>query len=271
MNKYFNSNFIIRSLTGFLYVIIILFSIEKGGKFFRIVMMLLSFICLFEYLVISKTEIYLIKTVSFFFIFSILIDLFIKKGLISYIICFIPYSAVFFIIQLFSKKYSNKEKIEQVSRLIFGLVYIIIPFYLANYIYTTLYGKELILGTFILIWTNDSLSYMIGRKWGKRKIFISISPKKSIEGFVSGLFSCLILGFLFYNIWGEKYWFILSFIVPFFATIGDLVESTIKRSFCVKNSGIWFPGHGGFLDRLDSFIFVMPIITTIIISISYFF
>ncbi|WP_185850212.1 phosphatidate cytidylyltransferase [Blattabacterium cuenoti] len=272
MNKYFNSNFIIRSITGFLYVIIILFSIEKGGKFFRIVMMLLSFICLFEYLIISRTEMYLIKIVSFFFIISILIDLLIKKGLISYMICFIPYSAIFFIIQLFSKKNSHKEKIEQVSRLIFGLVYIIIPFYLANYIYdTAVYGKELILGTFILVWTNDSFSYLIGRKWGKRKIAISISPKKSIEGFIGGFISCLILGFLLYNIWGEKYWVILSFVIPFFATIGDLVESTIKRSYRVKNSGIFFPGHGGFLDRLDSFIFVMPIITTIVTSIGYFF
>ncbi|WP_185864303.1 phosphatidate cytidylyltransferase [Blattabacterium cuenoti] len=264
MNKYYlNSNFLIRSITGFFYVIIILFSIEQGGIFFRIIMMLLSFFCLFEYLVISKTKKFLIQIVPFFFVLSIVIDFFFEKGLTSYVMCFIPYSTIFFMIQLFSKNSSHKEKIEQVSRLIFGLVYIIIPFYLVNYIYITI-GKRLVLGTFILIWTNDSLSYLIGKKWGKIKISISISPKKSVEGFFGGLFFCSVLGFLLFNIWGKKYWLFLSFIIPFFATIGDFVESTIKRYYHVKNSGIWFPGHGGFLDRLDSFIFVIPIITTII-------
>ncbi len=146
------------------------------------------------------------------------------------------------------------------------------PFYLASYIYAMIHhGKQLILGVFILIWTNDSLSYLIGKKWGKRKIAISISPKKSIEGVIGGLFSSLILGFFLYKIWKEKYWFILALTVPIFSTIGDLVESTIKRSCSVKNSGIFFPGHGGFLDRLDSFIFVIPIIATVVASLVYIF
>ncbi|WP_185865844.1 phosphatidate cytidylyltransferase [Blattabacterium cuenoti] len=270
MKKKKDLNFLIRFFTGFIYVFLIIFSIEKGEKIFRIVMMMLSFLCLFEFLIMSGTDIILIKVASLFFLFSILMDIFIKKGLIPYIICLIPYSIIFFIIQLFSKKYSHQEKITQVSHLTFGLVYIIIPFFLASYIYTTIHhGKELILGIFILIWTNDSLSYLIGKKWGKIKIAISISPKKSVEGFIGGFFFCLILGFFLYKIWGKKYWFILSFMVPIFSTIGDLFESTIKRSYNVKNSGIWFPGHGGFLDRLDSFIFVIPIIATIVTSISY--
>ncbi|WP_185857148.1 phosphatidate cytidylyltransferase [Blattabacterium cuenoti] len=267
-------DFMIRFFTGLIYVVSIIFSIEKGEKTFRIVMMLLSFLCLFEFLLILKTSITLIKITSLFFLFSIFMDFFMEKekGLIPYVICFIPYSIIFLIIQLFSNKYSHKEKIAQASHLIFGLVYIIMPFYLASYIYAIIHhGKQLILGVFILIWTNDSLSYLIGKKWGKRKIAISISPKKSIEGVIGGIFFCIILGFLLYKIWGNKYWFILSFTVPIFSTIGDLVESTIKRSFSVKNSGVWFPGHGGFLDRLDSFIFVIPIIATVVTSLVYIF
>ncbi|ACY40245.1 phosphatidate cytidylyltransferase [Blattabacterium sp. (Blattella germanica) str. Bge] len=269
MKKKKDSNFLMRFFTGFIYVVLIVFSIQKGEKMFRIVMMMLSFFCLFEFLIISGTNTILIKIASLFFLFSIFMDIFIKKGLIPYIICFVPYSIIFFVIQLFSKKYSHKEKITQISHLIFGLVYIIMPFCLASYIYTIHHGRQLILGIFILIWTNDSLSYLIGKKWGKRKIALSISPKKSVEGFIGGLFFCLILGFFLYEIWGKKYWLILSFMVPIFSTIGDLVESTIKRSYNVKNSGIWFPGHGGFLDRLDSFIFVIPIIATIITSVVY--
>ncbi|WP_185866972.1 phosphatidate cytidylyltransferase [Blattabacterium cuenoti] len=271
MKKKKDLDFLIRFFTGLIYVISIIFSIEKGEKTFRIVMMILSFFCLFEFLLILKTNTILIKITSLFFLFSILMDLFIEKekGLIPYIICFIPYSIIFLVIQLFSKKHSRKEKIEQISNLIFGLMYITLPFYLASYIYRY-NGKQLILGVFILIWTNDSLSYLIGKKWGKRKIATSISPKKSIEGVVGGLFFCLMLGFLLYKIWGKKYWFILSLTVPIFSTIGDLVESSIKRSYSVKNSGIWLPGHGGFLDRLDSFIFVIPIIATIVTSLILF-
>ncbi|WP_119305587.1 phosphatidate cytidylyltransferase [Blattabacterium cuenoti] len=267
-------NFTIRVFTGLIYVILILFSIEKGEKTFRILMMMLSFFCLLEFLLILKINKTLVKISSLFFLFSIFMDFFIKKekGLIVYIICFIPYSIIFLVIQLFSKKCSHKEKILQISHQIFGLVYIIMPFYLASCIYTMIYhGKQLILGIFILIWTNDSLSYLIGKKWGKRKMAISISPKKSIEGVIGGIVFCLILGFFLYKIWNKKYWFILSIIVPIFSTIGDLVESSIKRSCNVKNSGILFPGHGGFLDRLDSFIFVIPIIATVITSIIYVF
>ncbi|WP_185862534.1 phosphatidate cytidylyltransferase [Blattabacterium cuenoti] len=270
MKKKKKLGFLIRFLTGLIYVFLIIFSIEKGEKFFRIVMMILSFFCLFEFLVILKTNTALIKIALLFLLSSIFVDFLIGKGLILYIICFIPYSIIFFTIQLFSKNSSHKEKITQISHLIFGLVYIIIPFLLASYIYTIYGGRELILGTFILIWTNDTLSYLIGRKWGKRKIAVSISPKKSVEGFIGGLFFCLIFGFLLYSIWKEKYWFILAITIPIFATIGDLVESTIKRSYSVKNSGIWFPGHGGFLDRLDSFIFVIPIISAIATGITHF-
>ncbi|WP_185871479.1 phosphatidate cytidylyltransferase [Blattabacterium cuenoti] len=267
------SNFIIRFLTGLIYVVFIIFSIEKGEKIFRMTMMILSFFCLFEFLLILKTKKFLIKITSLFLLFSIFIDFMIeeKKGLISYLIFFIPYSIIFLMIQLFSEKNSDKEKIIQTSYLIFGLVYIILPFYLASYIYTIHNGKKLILGVFILIWTNDSLSYLIGKKWGKRKISISISPKKSIEGAIGGLFFCIVLGFYLYKTWGNKYWFILSFIIPIFSTIGDFVESSIKRSFYVKNSGTFFPGHGGFLDRLDSFIFVIPIVATVVISFIYIF
>ncbi len=120
------------------------------------------------------------------------------------------------------------------------------------------------LGIFILIWVNDSLSYLIGRKWGKNKIAISISPKKSIEGYIGGLLFCILIGIFLYKIWKDKYWLFFSLIVSIFGSIGDLIESTIKRSYGVKNSSIWFPGHGGFLDRLDSFIFVIPIIFMIL-------
>ncbi|WP_185876660.1 phosphatidate cytidylyltransferase [Blattabacterium cuenoti] len=269
MKKKKKFNLLTRLFTGLIYISLVIFSIEKGEKTFRIMMMILSFLCLFEFLIISGTDTILTKIVSLFFLSSIIMDFFLEKGHILYIICFIPYSVTFFIIQLFLKKKSYKERIVQIGNLIFGFVYIIIPFYLASYIYT--YGKKLILGIFILIWINDSLSYLVGKRWGRIKIATSISPKKSVEGFIGGFLFCSATGFFLYKIWDKEYWIILSFIVSIFSTIGDLIESLIKRSYNVKNSSIFFPGHGGFLDRLDSFIIVIPVITTIIISVVYFF
>ncbi|WP_185850828.1 phosphatidate cytidylyltransferase [Blattabacterium cuenoti] len=267
-------NFFIRFFTGFIYIFLILFSIEKGEKYFRILMMILSFFCLYEFLVISKTKSFFIKIISLFFLLSIFFDFFMemKEETLPYVISFI-FSPIFFLgIQIFYQKtLPKKENIMQISNLIFGLVYIVLPFFLTFYIYKTVNsGKNLILGIFILIWIHDTLSYLIGKKFGKRKIASFISPEKSLEGFFGGLFFCLIFGIFLYKIWDKKYWCFFSFIIPIFSTIGDLVESYIKRSYDVKNSGsgIWFPGHGGFLDRLDSLIFVIPIMFIIILIYS---
>lgn len=272
MNLKKNLDLIIRFFTGVIYISIIIFSIENGIKVFRVIMMIISSFCLSELLLISNINFFFIKIIPLFFLPSIILDfLIIKNGFTIYIIFIIIYIITFFVTQLFSKKISNYKKLINISCLSFGIVYIIIPFYLSCYIYDNIiFGNKIILGTFILIWVNDSISYLIGKMWGEKKIAISISPNKSLEGCIGGLISCLILGVFFYKIWHMKYWILLSFVIPIFGTIGDLIESIIKRSHNVKNSGIFLPGHGGFLDRLDSFIFVIPVIF-IIMKIIYIF
>ncbi|WP_185877741.1 phosphatidate cytidylyltransferase [Blattabacterium cuenoti] len=270
MIKKKNLDFLIRIFSGIIHIIIIIFSIEKGDKLFRIMMMLFSFICLTEFLMISNTKIFLKKLVFLLFLIIIIVDIFfVKNGLILYIMGFFYYFLFFSIIQLFNKS-SYEEKMINIKNILFGLTYIVVPFFISCYIYS-LYGKKMILGIFILIWINDSLSYVVGKKWGKNKISISISPKKSIEGCFGGLLFCIIIGIVLSKIWEEKYWLFFSFIISIFGTIGDLIESTIKRSYGVKNSGIWFPGHGGFFDRLDSFIFVIPIIFVTLLGFYHFF
>ena len=116
---------------------------------------------------------------------------------------------------------------------------------------------------FLLIWCSDTFAYITGSLIGKTK-FTSISKNKTLEGLIGGLVSVLILGFIieknFPNLRGN--WIIISILVGIFAPIGDLAESKIKRVFGVKDSGNLIPGHGGFLDRLDSFLMVSVIIYT---------
>ncbi len=126
-----------------------------------------------------------------------------------------------------------------------------------NYQFTPL----LLLGAFILVWVNDTGAYFIGKNFGNQKLFPRISPKKTVEGFLGGLFFACIASYFIAKFTGTldfTYWLILSIIVSVFGTIGDLIESKFKRQANVKDSGVIMPGHGGLLDRLDSIIFVAP-------------
>ncbi|NND51280.1 MAG: phosphatidate cytidylyltransferase, partial [Flavobacteriaceae bacterium] len=125
------------------------------------------------------------------------------------------------------------------------------------------FNPNILLGSFILVWVNDSFAYLIGSNFGKQKLFPRISPKKTVEGFLGGLlFACISSYFIakYTNTLNFSNWLILAIIVSVFGTLGDLIESKYKRQADVKDSGIIMPGHGGLLDRLDSIIFAAPFI-----------
>ncbi|MFK7781274.1 phosphatidate cytidylyltransferase [Psychroserpens sp.] len=130
----------------------------------------------------------------------------------------------------------------------------------------------LLLGSFILIWVNDTFAFLVGKNFGKQKLFPSISPKKTVEGFLGGLFfSCIASYFIaeYTQTLSFTNWLILAIIISVFGTIGDLIESKFKRQANVKDSGIIMPGHGGLLDRLDSIIFTAPFIFLFLRIITY--
>src|SRR5690606_21284815 len=134
------------------------------------------------------------------------------------------------------------------------------------------YQPKLVLGFFILIWCNDTFAYICGKLLGKHKLFPSISPKKTIEGFVGGVLFAIIAGVLINSYFIEVsylFWVLVAILVASFGTVGDLVESKFKRQAEIKDSGKIIPGHGGILDRLDSFIFVAPFLLLIYILIYY--
>ncbi|MDG5492435.1 phosphatidate cytidylyltransferase [Psychroserpens sp. SPM9] len=130
----------------------------------------------------------------------------------------------------------------------------------------------LLLGSFILIWINDTFAYLVGKNFGKQKLFPSISPKKTVEGFLGGLFfSCIGSYFIanFTDTLSFTNWLILSIIISVFGTLGDLIESKFKRQANVKDSGVIMPGHGGLLDRLDSIIFAASFIFLFLRIVTY--
>jgi len=119
----------------------------------------------------------------------------------------------------------------------------------------------------VLIWGIDSAGYFVGLKFGKKKLYESVSPKKTIEGVYGSIIFTLIFGFYFSQFLQIETLLAisLSLLLCFFAIIGDLIQSKIKRQLKIKDFGNWIKGHGGLFDRLDSIIFSFPFFYLIII------
>lgn len=127
---------------------------------------------------------------------------------------------------------------------------------------------ELLLSIILLIWSSDTFAYLIGSQIGKRKLYPKVSPGKSWEGFLGAGICNMLIGYLLYNIFGGysvTFYISLGILVWFIGSMGDLFESFLKRHFGIKDSGSFLPGHGGFLDRFDSFIFVIPFVCLLMV------
>ncbi|MBB4806682.1 phosphatidate cytidylyltransferase [Chryseobacterium defluvii] len=162
-------------------------------------------------------------------------------------------------------KYSRELYFDS-GKLIFTVIYVALPFSFALGLpkYSTIqqtFSLE-VLFLFILIWSSDTFAYLAGKFFGKHKMAPKISPKKTWEGYAGGVILTLVMSYFI-----EQYqpdlrgnWMVVGFLVASFAPLGDLVESQLKRNFGVKDSGNIIPGHGGVLDRLDSFLICAPVV-----------
>lgn len=173
---------------------------------------------------------------------------------------------------LMSKDFSLKN----IGYSAIGLLYIIIPFGLLIHIrlnainihYTadnvgTAPGWLIPLLLIIFIWINDTMAYIVGSLIGRTPFAPAISPKKTIEGTVGGMILAVATAGVYGHFWGAEYlalqhWIALALIAAIFGTIGDLIESKLKRMAGVKDSGKIMPGHGGFMDRFDSLLLAAP-------------
>lgn len=143
-----------------------------------------------------------------------------------------------------------------------AILYITLPLALSNMIYAMQANTNynLLLSIFIFAWCNDTFAYLVGCKFGKKRLFERHSPKKSWEGFFGGLSATIIAAVVMYLIYGNGLvaWLLIAILTSVVGTLGDLVESMFKRQMGVKDSGNILPGHGGILDRFDILLLVLP-------------
>jgi phosphatidate cytidylyltransferase len=264
-----------RSISGSVYIILLIFSILFSTESFFIlfgVFLLISIIEFCNLIQIQKTIPLIVAIISYVIFYEIsiatdgyLYTLRFNKTfdlIVLFLTLIVSIKCIHFL-------FDNKiVKIDTFSKYIYLIGYIILPFAIMTKIPfgKNGYNPKILISIFILIWTNDTFAYIVGKSIGKTKLFQRISPKKTIEGFVGGVLFSVIASYLVSKYYIEIaegkifIWIVIAIIVGVFGTIGDLIESKFKRIAGVKDSGKIMPGHGGVLDRLDSVIFVAPII-----------
>lgn len=174
----------------------------------------------------------------------------------------LPLIGLVFVVELYRRQ---AQPFTNIAFTLLGVLYIALPFGLLHKIayLPEVYTWHPILGLMLLIWSADTGAYIAGKNFGKHKLFPRISPGKTWEGWVGGTLLTLVVAYVLslYLQDLELYqWMGVGVIVSVLGVFGDLVESLLKRSLEVKDSGTLLPGHGGILDRFDSLIIVIPFI-----------
>lgn len=261
---------LVRSLSGLLYIVILLLSIFIHEYAFIFVFIVFGIICIQEFQKLIHLKNWWLYIV---FLFIVAIPHIFSANLYAAItlLTLTILTELLLVHDLLTIRiipmYEKKKYITSIFYIITSITFItLIPFYKGAY------EPKIILGAFILIWTNDTFAYLVGKNFGKHKLLERISPKKTIEGFIGGFIFSLLAGYLISHFTGTLTlinWLIISIIMSIFGTLGDLIQSKFKRQAGVKDSGTIMPGHGGIYDRLDSIIFASPFLYAFLQIINY--
>ena len=287
-------NLLIRSLSGLVYVALIVSSLLWENPLLRI--LLFSFFTgamIVEYNLLTKVNRLHPFRTTLDVIASVCAVLspycFLKPDLYLVGVALI-FFYLFYIFYILARTiFSDLEKgaVRSIGNVLVGQLYITLPMVLTS-LFSYLMGGTVMLFLFVILWVNDTGAYLVGSLFGKHKLYPAVSPKKSVEGLIGGLALSILVGALFGYFSTEmadcyfgSFGFsplsdiivgggdrlmealsraIFSLLIVVLGTLGDLFESVLKRQAKVKDSGNIIPGHGGVLDRLDSYLFASYIL-----------
>ncbi len=255
-----------RAVTGFFFVLVLIGSTLLGSEVFIVFFSLIGLGCLYEFYTLFAAErvqphIYLGLFTAI--VLSILIGL--------HCIGWIPFAKVWLIVPMFSlilivALFQKREKpFDDIAYTVLGLGYAFLPFlfFVSLGFVQGSFNPYIPLGFLIILWSNDTGAYLAGKSFGKHKLFERISPNKTWEGFIGGVLLALLVAInlaQYFDTLPKWQWACIALIVGIFGTLGDLVESMLKRSLDVKDSGKLLPGHGGLMDRFDGLLLAAPLV-----------
>ena len=262
-----------RAISGAVYIILLISCIVYSKESLAILFGVFLSIAVYEFCKLASLNYYVtipLSLLAYYFLWD-------KNEVSTTLWTIISILSIAIAIKLLFYLYNAKKtKFKLTTRYLLLVGYIVIPFILTNYICigkANKYNEKILITIFISIWTNDTFAYLVGKNFGKRKLFPSVSPKKTIEGFIGGVVFTILCSLLLSKYYIETknsyIWIIIAIIISIFSTLGDLIESKLKRVAGIKDSGNIMPGHGGILDRLDSIIFVVPFINLFYLILYY--
>jgi phosphatidate cytidylyltransferase len=258
------NNLITRTITGVIFVGLIVMSVLLGDYFFLSFFVIIVFFGSYELnvLVMENSD----RAFSIFcsIISSLIFLIAVSGGMFS--LPWAEFSYHFIIPLLFLVPIAGlfRGGIPYVKRIGVGILSAVVVAFafiaLANILILDS-GKIALLAFFCIIWTYDTFAYLVGIAIGKRRVCEAISPKKSWEGTIGGLVFGILCAVVFYYFtagFSFATWTGYAIVICLFGTLGDYCESMLKRSVDVKDSGKILPGHGGILDRFDSAMLAAP-------------
>ena len=265
------NNFWTRAFTGAVFVAVMIAAIEFSPYTFMILFMVINLLSIIEFYKLFIRNELTPRIFSGIVLSAILYatSALVASGTASAQLLFIniPMLFLIFIFELYLK---SEKPFENIAYTLLGVAYLTLPLALFNSMAflpgeNTGYHSGIIIGYFLILWASDTGAYLSGMKFGKHKLFERHSPKKTWEGSVGGCLAALLLGYtnsLFFTQLALSEWLIVGLLIVITGTFGDLIESMLKRSLKIKDSGNILPGHGGMLDRFDGLFISIPFVFT---------
>jgi len=255
-----------RAITGFFFIVALICATIFNQYVFAVFFSIVGILAAQEFFTICKTadtkpliglgiltSTVLAAITSLYFLGIVPLKLF---GIV------LPLFSLLFISSLYLKR---EKPFHDLAYTLLGIWYGTVPFlfFIGLGFIQGNFNPYIPMGFLIILWANDTGAYLSGRAFGRTKLFERISPNKTWEGFIGGVLLAVLFAYNLERVFGtltKTEWCSIALVIGVFGTLGDLVESMLKRSLGIKDSGKILPGHGGFLDRFDGLLIAAPLV-----------